>query len=154
MKRLFFITIIIQLFVMTSCAQTTEETTEKTTNKTQGHPELLTMETFKQKVFDFEANKEWKYEGQLPAIVDFYADWCRPCRMVAPIMEELAKEYEGKIVIYKVDTQSEQQLSAMLGIQSLPSILFIPAEGQPQMAVGALPKETFKEHIKTILKVE
>jgi thioredoxin 1 len=116
--------------------------------------EFLTEESFKQKVFNFEENKDWKFEGDLPCMIDFYADWCQPCKMVAPILEELQAEYEGKINIYKVDTEAERNLSAMFGIQSIPSLLFVPKEGQPQMAVGALPKETFKKAIADVLKVE
>jgi len=117
-------------------------------------PEHLTLETFKEKVFDFEANKEWKFKGEIPAIIDFYADWCGPCKRVAPIMEELAKEYDGKVKIYKIDTEVERELAGMFGIRSIPSILFIPVEGQPQMTTGALPKENFVQMIKEVLKVK
>lgn len=113
--------------------------------------EHLTVETFKQKVFNYENNTEWKFEGELPCIIDFYADWCAPCKMVAPILEELAKEYEGKINIYKVNTEEEQELAYVFGIQSIPSLLFCPKDEQPQMAVGALPKQTFVEVIESIL---
>jgi len=116
--------------------------------------EHLTKETFKQKVFNFEANKEWKYEGSRPAIIDFYADWCAPCRMVAPILEELKDEYGDKLEIYKIDTEAEQELSAMFGIRSIPSLLFVPVEGQPQMAMGALPKETFVQAIGDVLNIK
>ncbi len=116
--------------------------------------EFLTEETFKTKVFNFEKNKDWKFEGDLPCIIDFYADWCGPCKMVAPVLEELQGEYEGKINIYKVDTEAERNLSAMFGIQSIPSLLFVPKDGQPQMAMGALPKDTFKKAIADVLKVE
>jgi thioredoxin len=115
--------------------------------------EHLTKDSFKQKVFNFETNKEWKYEGTTPAIIDFYADWCAPCRMVAPILEELKEEYGDKLEIFKVDTEQEREISAMFGIQSIPSLLFIPVDGQPQMAMGALPKETFKKAIGDVLKV-
>ncbi len=115
--------------------------------------EHLTIATFKQKVFDFEKSKEWKYEGELPCIIDFYADWCGPCKMVAPILEELSEEYKGKINIYKVDTEAEQELAGMFGIKSIPSILFCPKEGQPQMAMGALPKASFVEAINDVLLV-
>ena len=115
--------------------------------------EHLTKDTFKEKVFNFEANKEWKYEGNTPAIIDFYADWCAPCKMVAPILEELKEEYGDKLEIFKVDTEQEREISSMFGIQSIPSLLFIPVEGQPQMAMGALPKETFKKAIGDVLKV-
>jgi thioredoxin len=116
--------------------------------------EHLTNETFKNKVFNYEVNKDWKFEGSLPVLVDFYADWCGPCKMVAPILEELAAEYDGKLHIYKVDTEQEQELASMFGIQSIPSLLFIPKEGQPQMAKGALPKDSFKQAFKDVLQVE
>jgi thioredoxin 1 len=113
--------------------------------------EHLTKETFKQKVFDFENNTDWKFTGELPCIIDFYADWCGPCKMVAPVMEELSVEFKGKVDIYKVDTEAEQELAGMFGIQSIPSILFCPKEGQPQMMMGALPKQTFIQAINEVL---
>lgn len=113
--------------------------------------ELLTKQTFLDKVFNFEKNKEWKFEGDLPCIIDFYADWCQPCKQVAPVLEELSKEYKGKVNIYKVDTEVERELAGAFGIRSIPSILFVPTEGQPQMAQGALPKETFEEVINDVL---
>ncbi len=113
--------------------------------------EHLTKETFLQKVFNYEQNKEWKFEGNLPCIIDFYADWCQPCKIVAPILEELQKEYEGKINIYKIDTEDQQELAAAFGIRSIPSMLFCPKNGQPQMAQGALPKESLKEAIDKVL---
>ena len=116
--------------------------------------EHLTKETFKQKVFNWEANQEWKYEGDVPCLIDFYADWCGPCKMVAPILEELQKEYGDTLRIYKVDTEDQQELAAMFGIQSIPSLLFVPKEGQPQMAMGALTKSTFERAISDVLKVE
>ena len=116
--------------------------------------EHLTLETFKEKVFNFEANKEWKYEGNKPCMIDFYADWCGPCKMVAPILEELQKEYGESIVIYKVNTEDQQELAGIFGIQSIPSLLFVPQDGQPQMAMGALPKQTFVKAIADVLKVE
>jgi thioredoxin 1 len=111
----------------------------------------LTTADFKEKVFNYETNKEWKYEGTLPAIVDFYADWCQPCKMVAPVLEDLAREYAGQIMIYKVNTEEEQELASVFGIQSIPTLLFIPKEGQPQAAMGALPKQTFEQAIKDVL---
>jgi len=116
--------------------------------------EHLTKETFKSKVFDYEINKDWKFEGKLPALIDFYADWCGPCKMVAPIIEELSVEYSGKMDIYKINTEEERELASVFGIQSIPSLLFIPKEGQPQMAMGALPKDTLKKAFKEILSVE
>jgi thioredoxin 1 len=116
--------------------------------------EHLTKETFLNKVFNYEKNKEWKFEGQKPCIIDFYADWCGPCKMVAPVLEDLAKDYNGKIDVFKVDTEAEQELASAFGIRSIPSFLFVPAEGQPQMAMGALPKETFVKAFKDVLGVE
>ena len=115
--------------------------------------EHLTNETFKEKIFNYEANKEWKFEGETPAIIDFYADWCGPCKVVAPILEELKAEYGDKLDIFKVNTEEQRELSSVFGIQSIPSLLFIPKEGQPQMAMGALPKETFKQAISEVLSV-
>lgn len=115
--------------------------------------EHLTLDTFKTKVFDFEKNTEWKFEGTRPAVIDFYADWCGPCKMVAPVLEELSKEYEGKLDIYKVDTEAESELAGVFGIRSIPSILFIPIDDKPQMATGALPKDSFKQAFKDVLKV-
>lgn len=109
--------------------------------------ESLTKETFLEKVFNYEENKDWNYKGEIPCLIDFYADWCGPCKMVAPIIDELSQEYEGKVAFYKVDTEKEQELAGVFGIQSIPSLLFVPVEGKPQMAAGALPKETLKEVI-------
>jgi thioredoxin 1 len=115
---------------------------------------VLTNETFKQNIFNYELNKEWKYEGKLPAIIDFYANWCGPCRQLSPRVEEIAKEYAGKIVVYKVDTDVEKILSQNLGIQSLPTLIFIPVNGQPQASMGALPKESLVKAINEILLVK
>jgi len=119
--------------------------------------EHLTLDTFKENVCEcgLDGGKtEWSYKGSLPAVIDFYADWCGPCKMVSPILEELSKEYDGRLNIYKVDTEDQQQLAAMFGITSIPSILFIPTDGKPQMAAGALPKQEFKRMFREILGVE
>lgn len=113
--------------------------------------ENLTKAEFLTKVFDYEKNKEWKYQGELPAMIDFYADWCQPCKMVAPVLEELSDEYADKIKIYKIDTEAEQELASVFGIKSIPSLLFIPTEGKPQMSQGALPKQALKEAIDNVL---
>ena len=115
--------------------------------------ENLTTETFKEKVFDYSQNEEWKYNGEKPAIIDFYADWCGPCKTIAPILEELDAEYEG-MEVYKINTEEQQELAAVFGIQSIPSLLFVPTEGQPQMAMGALPKDVFKKAIKEVLGLD
>ena len=114
----------------------------------------LTTEEFKKKVFDYTTGQEWKYEGTLPAIIDFYADWCGPCKMVAPILEELSKDYQDKVVIYKVDTEAEQELSAVFGIRSIPTFLFVPVNGKPAMQPGALPKSAFEKVIEEYLLTE
>ena len=115
----------------------------------------LTAEMFKQDVFDYTKEKDWKFKGTVPALIDFYADWCGPCQMIAPVLEELAAEYGDKLVIYKVNTEVEQELSAMFQIRSIPSMLFIPMDGQPKMQAGALPKPHLKEVIdKELLGVE
>ena len=113
--------------------------------------EHLTKETFLTKVFNYERNQEWKFEGELPCLIDFYADWCGPCKMVAPILEELSKEFDGKINIYKVNTEEEQELAGAFGIQSIPSLLFCPKDGKPQMAMGALPKQAMTDAINEVL---
>ena len=116
--------------------------------------EHLNKETFLEKVFNYETNKEWKYEGNLPALIDFWAPWCGPCRMVGPVIDELSEEYKGKVNFYKVNTDEEQELGAVFGIRSIPSLLFVPVAGQPKMAMGALPKETLKEAIENELLKE
>ena len=116
--------------------------------------ENLTKATFLEKVFNFEENKEWKFEGNVPAIIDFYADWCGPCKTIAPILEQLSEEYGDKINIYKIDTEAEQELSAAFGIRSIPSMLFCPMDAEPQMANGALPKAQLEQIIKDVLEIE
>jgi len=115
--------------------------------------ESLTKDSFLQKVFDYEQNKEWKFEGNLPCIIDFYADWCGPCKMVEPVLQELAQEYQGKLNIYRVDTDAQQELAAAFGIQSIPSLLFVPLNDKPQMAAGALPKNSIKKAMNEILNI-
>jgi len=116
--------------------------------------EHLTADTFKDKVFNYEENKEWKFEGEKPCVIDFYADWCAPCKIVAPVLEELSEEFNGKLDIYKVNTEEQRELSSIFGIQSIPSILFVPKDGQPQMAMGALPKDSLTKAFKDVLNVE
>ena len=116
-------------------------------------PEYIDETAFKQKVYDFEKNKEWKYEGKTPAIVDFYADWCGPCRYVAPFLEQLASEYGTKIKIYKVNTDNNQRVASAFNIRGIPAFLFIPATGEPKMMVGAMDKSAFEKEIKEYLKI-
>ncbi|MFM2137755.1 MAG: thioredoxin [Bacteroidota bacterium] len=108
----------------------------------------LTTAGFKERIFNYETETEWNYQGELPAIIDFYADWCGPCKMVAPILEELAEEYKDRLLIYKVNTDQEMELSAVFGIQSIPTLLFIGADGEPMMQPGAFPKHVFRQIIE------
>lgn len=116
----------------------------------------LTTQDFKDKIFDYINEKEWKSKSDLPVIIDFYADWCGPCKMVAPILDELADEYEGQLYIYKVDTEQELELASVFGIRSIPTFLFIPVDGDPIMQPGAFPKKVFQQIIeeKLITNVE
>lgn len=114
----------------------------------------LNNDQFKKLIFNYETNKEWKYLGTKPAIIDFYADWCGPCRMMAPRLEEISKEYAGKIIVYKVNTDKEQLLSSNLGIQSLPTLVFIPQTGKPQATMGAMPKDALVKAINEVLLVK
>lgn len=144
-KTLFSVVLIFTTFVY-GCAQE-----KKVESGTIIH---LTNDQFKKLVFNYEVNKEWKYEGNKPAIIDFYADWCGPCKMLAPRLEEISKEYKGKLIVYKVDTDKEQVLAGNLGIQSLPTLLFIPQNGKPQATLGAIPKESLLKAIHEVLLIK
>jgi thioredoxin 1 len=115
--------------------------------------EHLDKEGFKRKVFDWEKNREWKYEGSLPSIVDFYAEWCGPCKMIGPVLEELSRKYEGELSVFKVDIDKEPELASLFGITSVPTLLFVPKEGMPQMSLGALPKPQLEKAIAEVLGV-
>ena len=152
MKKM--ISLLLLTFTIVSCGAKSKEINKNDTiqNNNTMKTVQLTKEDFLTKVANYETNpQEWVYLGEKPAIIDFYADWCGPCKMVSPILEELAGEYSEDIIIYKVDTEVEQELAAAFGIRSIPSILFIPMEGSPQMAQGALPKATLKEAINEVL---
>lgn len=159
MRKIVVASLALILIAFTACGnQSKDKATEKTaenitTNETKKMGTIkLTKAEFLTKVANYEANpSEWKYLGDKPCIIDFYADWCGPCKTIAPILEDLAKEYDGQIYIYKVDTEKEQELAAAFGIRSIPSLLFVPMNEQPQMAQGALPKETFKKAIDEVL---
>jgi thioredoxin len=120
--------------------------------------ENLTLDTFKEKVCECglggTGDSQWKFKGSVPAVIDFYADWCGPCKMVSPILEQLSKEYDGRLNIYKINTEEERELAGAFGISSIPSILFIPLEGQPQMAAGAMPKQQLEKLFRDVLGVE
>ncbi len=145
----------------TSVQNTDTQTTAVTT--TAGNPwkklkpnqvNKITTAQFKQLIFDYTKSQEWKYQGTKPCVIDFYADWCRPCRYVAPIMEELAKEYNGKVYFFKVNVDNEREVAQVFGIRSIPSVLFVPVKGQPRMAVGAMQKEAYIKAIEQICGVK
>ena len=163
MKKFGFI-LMITTVILIGCGSSTGGSNDATVNtvavengdenkdKGDSKPLLLDQESFKKLVMNYEENpKQWVFEGDKPCIVDFYADWCKPCRMIAPILEELAVEYEGQINIYKVDTQKERELASVFGITSLPTVLFVPASGNPSAQKGALPKESYKQIIDEFL---
>ena len=157
MKTKYIILGVLSAVIITACTNTNKETNQEANSKqTEINMEQktinLTKAEFLTKVANYEENpQEWTYLGDKPCIIDFYADWCGPCKMVAPILEELAEEYKDEIYIYKVDTEAEQELAAAFGIRSIPSILFCPMGEQPQMAQGALPKDGFKQAIDEVL---
>ena len=167
MKRLSIVSFAVIAMFLTSCGSNGGEKTENKSSSNDGNEKVaepqnnkseagkvihLTKETFLKLVWDFEKNpEEWVYEGDLPCMIDFYADWCKPCRMVAPIMEEMAEEYKGKIYVYKIDTQKERELAQVFQVTSIPRVLFCPKNEKPQMSVGALPKTTFVEAIEGVL---
>jgi len=155
MKKLIFTSLmlvtLLSAFAGTNEENKTQKNEQKKTEKKMGTIHLTKAE-FLSKVANFEANPtEWKYLGDKPCIIDFYAAWCGPCKVVAPILEDLAKEYDGQIYIYKVDTEAEQELAGAFGIRSIPSILFCPMNGAPQMSMGAMPKDSFKKAIAEVL---
>ena len=154
MKKIGIFSILLITTILIGCGNSNETKAQTSVKKPKkeivpekqdsSKPEKLTKETFLTKVMDFEKNpKEWVFEGDLPCVIDFYADWCKPCKMVAPIMDELAKKYKGKVNIYKVDTQKEQELAQAFMIRSIPAVLFCPKEGKPMMQTGALSKEAY-----------
>lgn len=150
MKKTILFSLLLVLSI--SCTQKNKNEQETTKKESKMKTIELTKADFLKKVMNYEENPtEWKYEGDKPCIIDFYANWCGPCKIIAPILEELAAEYEGQIYVYKVNTEEQQELAGAFGIQSIPSLLFCPMEGQPQMAQGALPKETLKEAINEVL---
>ena len=155
MKKLLFSISIALILLLSNCnAGNPGKTSTAVNPTTPGKVIVMTDEMFKQKVFNYDVNKEWKYEGDLPAIVDFYADWCGPCRQLSPRVEEIAKEDSGKIVVYKINTDEEQVLARNMGISSLPTLLFIPLKGKPQATMGALPKETLVKAVQEVLLVK
>lgn len=170
MKKLTLVTSFIVCLVFFGCKQSNIEANAQTTSKNQttnttktnevsqnsmtsnnGKVVVLTAESFKNLIYDYSTSKNWNYKGNLPAIIDFYADWCRPCKMIAPIMEELAVEYNGKVNFYKLNVDEQSEVAQIFGVSSIPAVLFIPVKGQPQMSVGAMPKESYVKAITEVL---
>ena len=140
MKKSFLIAMVLIASGITGSAQ------EKNEEKKVKH---LTYNEFLKKVWDFEKDPNtFNYKGKLPAVIDFYADWCGPCRRVAPIMERLAEEYDGKLLVYKINTDQERELAAAFQVKSIPMVLFVPMEGQPMMSVGAMQEQEYKKVVE------
>ena len=150
LKDLFLISVVL---LLVSCSMSAKSDKNETGGvAAQGVVVVLNKADFLTKVYNYEKNQsEWVYEGTKPCIVDFYADWCGPCKKVSPILKELAGEYKNDIIIYKINVDNEKELAAAFGIQSIPTLLFIPAKGKPQIAQGALSKEQFVEQINGFL---
>lgn len=148
MKKILFASVLILMSVVFACSCTSSGNPPSGKDGSVSKPVQMDKKMFLTQVFDYEKNpNEWKFIGKRPCVIDFYADWCGPCRLVAPIMDDMAKEYEGKVDFYKINVDNEKELARMFGIQSIPAVLFIPSEGKPQMTQGALPKTTFVQII-------
>lgn len=147
---------VLMMAVMPLVSNCQGQAAKKAEEKTQAQAaiEHLNKETFKKKVFDFEANKQWKFAGNIPCIIDFYADWCGPCKKLAPTVEQIAKDYKGKINVYKVNVDEQQELAGAFGIQGIPAVLFCPQADRPQMSTGYISREDFDKAIKEILKIQ
>ena len=142
---------ILTVFMLVSCGSSDKKSKnneviqeEATVDKKETYVKTLDYKTFIKKVWDIESHPDSvAYQGKLPCIIDFYADWCGPCRKVAPIMEEIAKEYDGKLIVYKVNVDNERKLATVFKIQSIPTVFFFPTNGQPLSQVGGLSKEDY-----------
>ncbi len=155
-KRVFSMATLLKLFLLTSISAGNPVNTVRDGDNGNSKVTIvnLTNDTFKQLVYNYDKNKDWKYEGTKPAIIDFYATWCPPCRQLSPLVEEIANQYSGKVVVYKIDTDKEKLLSQTLGISGLPTLLFIPAKGKPQASMGFIPKETIVKTINDVLHIK
>jgi len=154
MKTIFSTSVILKLFMLSSLTAASPVLKNNIEGDSKVTVIQLTDEQFKKMIFNYDSNKEWKYEGTKPAIIDFYATWCGPCTRLSPLVEEIAGEYAGKIVVYKVDTDQERKLAQSLGISGLPTLLFIPVKGKPQASMGLVPKETIVKAINNVLLIK
>ncbi len=155
-KILFVFTLLLALALSAACNGQADNKVQ-TTDKTGGNMNTIEMNKamFLEKVTNYEANpNEFNYLGDKPAIIDFYATWCGPCKMMSPRLDSIAEKFDGKLVVYKIDIDKERELAGLFGIQSIPSLLFIPMEGQPQMSVGLLSGADLEKAVATVLKVE
>jgi thioredoxin len=153
MKKLSILVSALFIMVVTSCNSVDGNKTVTSSNEIKaGVVNQINTELFKKLVYDYQKNPNtWVFEGNQPVIIDFYADWCRPCKMVAPIMEELATQYKGKVTFYKMNIDQEKELAQTFNIQSIPALLYIPVKGQPQMSVGLLSKDSYIQQIQSQL---
>jgi thioredoxin 1 len=150
MKKVIFSALLLIAVISGSCSA--GNPVDKTKNaKSDSKVLQLTNEVFKKLIFNYDVNKVWKYAGSKPIIIDFYADWCPPCHQLSPLVEEIAKEYEGKVIVYKVNTDQEKALAQTLGISSLPTLLYIPVNGKPHITIGILPKDEIVKNVNEIL---
>jgi thioredoxin 1 len=159
MKNLTFILLFLIPFTLSACSGTDSNAGNSNAGNSNalidGQVNKLTAESFQKLIWNYKASpNEWVFIGDQPVIIDFYADWCRPCKMVAPIMDELSKEYKGKVRIYKINTDEQRELAKLFNISSIPAMLFIPKNGKPQMSVGAMQKPAYVDMIKTVLLVK
>jgi thioredoxin 1 len=154
MKKVLSLLLILGAFTILACSNAPARD-NGTNENTDGQVVSLTAESFRKLVWDYKANPDtWVFNGDQPVIIDFYADWCRPCKMVAPIMAELSTEYKGKVRIYKVNTDEQRELAGLFRINSIPAVMFVPKSGKPQMSVGAMQKPAYQEMIKNLLQVK
>ena len=156
MKRIINLTLLFSLLAMLSCGSTSSKhpSTATDTNAAPegGKPIQLNKQAFLKRVYDFEKSpKDWIYAGDKPCVIDFYADWCGPCKVIAPYLEEIAGKYNGKVYVYKVNVDNEQELAQQFGIQSIPAVLFCPLSGKPTMMTGSRPKEDFYTAVEAIV---
>jgi len=154
MKKLTFLILFLASLSMNACSSAPGRDNGPNENN-DGQVISLTTESFQKLVWDYKKNPDsWVFNGDQPCIIDFYADWCRPCKMVAPIMDELSKEFKGKVRIYKVNTDQQRELAGLFRVNSIPAVMFIPKSGKPQMSVGAMQKPAYLEMIQNILQVK
>ena len=152
MKKILIIAVLLMAGIVTySFTHIPEDKVVKKDTPEKGTVIEMNGELYLKSIADYKSTKEFKFKGNKPVVIDFYADWCGPCRLVAPLMKELAKEYENKVTFYKVNVDNDRDLATALGIQNLPTILFIPMKGDPQAIVGSASKETFKQAIEQVL---